>query len=62
MGSIITNSTHTHTYQVERLIYCFHESLPDSLPPPVAFSPPIEDIFHTTHHLVPLLSLSIPIH
>lgn len=28
------------TYQVERLIYCFQESLPLSLPPPVCFSPP----------------------
>lgn len=27
-------------YQVERCMYCFHESLPASLPPPVAFSPP----------------------
>lgn len=25
---------------VERLMYCFQESEPDSLPPPVAFSPP----------------------
>lgn len=29
-------------YQVARLMYCFHESLPASLPPPVAFSPPNE--------------------
>ncbi len=28
------------TNQVDRLIYCFHESEPDSLPPPVCFSPP----------------------
>lgn len=28
------------SYQVERLMYCFHESLPASRPPPVAFSPP----------------------
>ena len=27
-------------YQVDLLIYCFHESLPDSRPPPVSFSPP----------------------
>lgn len=26
--------------QVERLMYCFQESEPDSRPPPVAFSPP----------------------
>lgn len=25
---------------VERLQYCFHESEPDSRPPPVCFSPP----------------------
>lgn len=25
---------------VDRRIYCFHESDPDSLPPPVCFSPP----------------------
>ena len=28
------------THHVERLMYCFQESLPDSLPPPVCFSPP----------------------
>ena len=28
------------SYHVDLLIYCFHESLPASLPPPVAFSPP----------------------
>ncbi|KAK8921144.1 ATP-dependent DNA helicase Q-like 3 [Platanthera zijinensis] len=28
------------TNQVERRMYCFHESLPASRPPPVAFSPP----------------------
>lgn len=28
------------TYHVERRMYCFHESLPASRPPPVAFSPP----------------------
>ena len=27
-------------YQVDLLIYCFQASLPDSLPPPVCFSPP----------------------
>jgi hypothetical protein len=26
--------------QVERRMYCFHASDPDSRPPPVAFSPP----------------------
>lgn len=26
--------------QVDLLIYCFQESDPDSLPPPVSFSPP----------------------
>jgi hypothetical protein len=25
---------------VDRLMYCFHESDPDSRPPPVCFSPP----------------------
>ncbi|WVZ19736.1 hypothetical protein V8G54_007058 [Vigna mungo] len=34
----IINST--RTYHVERRMYCFHESLPASRPPPVAFSPP----------------------
>lgn len=29
------------TYQVDLLMYCFQESLPDSLPPPVCFSPPV---------------------
>ena len=28
------------TVHVDLLIYCFHESDPDSLPPPVSFSPP----------------------
>lgn len=28
------------TNHVDRLIYCFQESEPDSLPPPVCFSPP----------------------
>ena len=28
-------------YTVERRMYCFQESLPDSRPPPVSFSPPI---------------------
>lgn len=30
----------TKDYHVERLMYCFQESLPASRPPPVAFSPP----------------------
>lgn len=32
--------TGRQTYQVDLLMYCFHASLPDSLPPPVCFSPP----------------------
>ena len=35
-------------------MYCFHESLPDSLPPPVAFSPPMNTLIITLH--VTLLS------
>lgn len=30
------------SYQVDLLMYCFQASLPDSLPPPVCFSPPTE--------------------
>ena len=31
---------HKVKYQVARLQYCFHASLPLSRPPPVSFSPP----------------------
>lgn len=45
-------------YQVERLIYCFQESLPASRPPPVAFSPPNAPPISAP--LVGILTLTIP--
>ena len=34
------NTLYNGDHHVDLLMYCFHESLPASLPPPVAFSPP----------------------
>lgn len=45
-------------YQVERFIYCFHASDPDSLPPPVAFSPPNAPPISAP--LVPILTFTRP--
>lgn len=39
-GSKSISVTSVITYHVDLLMYCFHASLPDSLPPPVCFSPP----------------------
>merc|ERR1719419_445581 len=33
-------TTKASLFKLDRLMYCFHASDPDSLPPPVAFSPP----------------------
>jgi len=43
---------------VDLLIYYFHESLPDSLPPPVSFSPPKAPPISAPD--VPILTLTIP--
>ena len=40
------------------LIYCFHESEPDSLPPPVSFSPPNAPPISAPD--VPIFTLAIP--
>lgn len=37
--AILTEAT-SSTYMTYLLMYCFHESEPDSRPPPVSFSPP----------------------
>ena len=39
-------------------MYCFHESEPDSLPPPVSFSPPNAPPISAPE--VPILTLAIP--
>lgn len=44
--------------QVALLIYCFHESEPDSRPPPVSFSPPKAPPISAPD--VPMLTLTIP--
>ena len=46
-------------YHVDRLMYCFHASLPDSRPPPVAFSPPKAPPISAP--LVGILTLTIPV-
>lgn len=43
---------------VDLLIYCFHESDPDYLPPPVSFSPPNAPPISAP--LGPMLTLTIP--
>lgn len=43
---------------VDRRIYCFHESEPDSLPPPVCFSPPKAPPISAP--LVGILTFTIP--
>lgn len=44
--------------QVDLLMYCFQESLPDSLPPPVSFSPPNAPPISAPE--VPILQLTKP--
>jgi hypothetical protein len=44
--------------QVDLRMYCFHESLPDSLPPPVSFSPPKAPPISAPD--VPMLQLTMP--
>ena len=44
--------------QVDLLMYYFHESDPDSLPPPVSFSPPKAPPISAP--LVPIFTLTIP--
>jgi len=43
---------------VDLLMYYFHESDPDSLPPPVSFSPPKAPPISAP--LVPIFTLTIP--
>jgi hypothetical protein len=43
---------------VERRMYCFHASLPDSRPPPVSFSPPNAPPISAP--LGPMLTLTMP--
>jgi len=44
--------------QVDLLMYCFQESDPDSLPPPVSFSPPKAPPISAPD--VPMLRFTIP--
>lgn len=41
---------------VDRLMYCFHESAPDSRPPPVSFSPPNDPLFAVSVHWSSIIS------
>ena len=43
-SDIASSHTHKLTYHVLRRMYCFQESLPDSRPPPVSFSPPAQPV------------------
>lgn len=47
-----------HSYHVDLFMYCCHELLPDSLPPPVSFSPPKAPPISAP--FVGILTLTIP--